>query len=145
MSFLYATKIKPVKVSVNILYSLETSENHRFLMFSRSIKGNIGPKWVKQLQHRQEWHNLILFAWSASSSTVKQNDCKNKTTRLTQIALPKPFSLFHATYIEDIKEFFLKDYVFVQNLFDIKRLSNEIVFKFSKNVDLNIKNDLKIG
>ena len=30
---------------------------------------------------------------------------------------------------------FLKDYFFVQNLFYIKRFSNEIVFKFSKNVE----------
>ena len=74
-------------------------------MFLGSIKGNIDPEWVKQLQYRQEWHDLILFAWNASSSIVKQNDCKNKTTWLTQIALPNFFSLFHATYIEDIKEF----------------------------------------
>ena len=37
---------------------------------------------------------------------VKQNDYENKTTWLTQTALSKSFSLFHATYIEDIKEFF---------------------------------------
>ena len=40
---------------------------------------------------------------------------------------------------------FLKDYFFVQNLFCIKRFSNKIVFKFSKNVELKIVNDLKIG
>ena len=48
----------------------------------------------------------MLLAWNASSSIVKQNDCKNKTTWLTQIALSKSFSLFHTTYIEDIQEFF---------------------------------------
>ena len=40
---------------------------------------------------------------------------------------------------------FLKDYFFVQNLFYIKRLSNEIIFKFLKNVDFKIVNDTKIG
>ena len=40
---------------------------------------------------------------------------------------------------------FLKDYFFAQNLLYIKRFSNEIVFKFSKNVELKIANDLKIG
>ena len=85
-------------------------------MFSGGIKGNIDPKGVKQLQYRQGQHNLILFIWNASSSIVKQNDCKNKATWLTQTALSKSFSLFHATYIEDIKDF-LKDYFFIQNLF----------------------------
>ena len=56
----------------------------------------------------------------------------------------KSFSLFHATYIEDIKEF-LERVFFVQNLFYVKTLSNEIVFKFFKNVDLKIENDSKIG
>ena len=40
---------------------------------------------------------------------------------------------------------FLKDYFFVQNLFYIKSFSNEIVFKFSKNVELKVVNDSKIG
>ena len=93
-------------INVNFPYPLETSENHRFFMFSGGIKGNIDPKWVKQLQYQRERHNLILFAWNASGSLVKQNDCKNKTTWLTQTALSKSFSLFHTTYIEDIKEFF---------------------------------------
>ena len=38
---------------------------------------------------------------------------------------------------------FLKDYFFVQNLFYVKSCSNEIVFKFSKNVKLKIVNDRK--
>ena len=37
------------------------------------------------------------------------------------------------------------DNFFVQNLFYIKRFSNEIVFKFSKNVELKIVIDPKIG
>ena len=45
-------------------------------------------------------------AWNASSSIVKQNDCKKKTTWLTQAALSKSSSLFHTTNIEDVKEYF---------------------------------------
>ena len=52
--------MKPV--DIKFLYHLETSENHRFFMFSGSRKGNIDPKWVKQQQYRREWHNLILLA-----------------------------------------------------------------------------------
>ena len=48
----------------------------------------------------------MFFAWNASSSGVKQNDCKSKTPWLTQTALSKSFPLFNTTYIEDIKEFF---------------------------------------
>ena len=81
----------------------------------------------------------MLLAWSASSSVV------NKTiVRLTQRSLSKPFSLFHNTYIDDIKGFFQND-SFVQNLFYIKRFSKKIVFKFSKNVEWKIVNDPKIG
>ena len=32
------------------------------LMFSGGIKGNIDPKWVKQLQYQRERHNLMLLA-----------------------------------------------------------------------------------
>ena len=39
---------------------------------------------------------------------------------------------------------FLKDYFFVKNLLHIKRFSNKIAFKFSKNVELKVVNDLKI-
>ena len=35
---------------------------HRFLMLSGGIKGNIDPKWVKQLQYRRERHSLVLPA-----------------------------------------------------------------------------------
>ena len=112
-------------------------------MFSGGTKGNTDPKWVKQQQYRYEPHNLMLLTWNVSS-IVKQNNCRNKTTWLTQTALCKSFSLFHTTYIEDIKEF-LKDYFFVQNLLYIKRFSNKIVFKFSKNVELKIVNDPQIG
>ena len=84
---------------------METSENHRFFMFSGGTKGNIDPKLVKQQHYRREQYNLMLLAWNASSSIVKQNDCK-KTTWLTQITLAKSFSLCHTTYIEDVKEFF---------------------------------------
>ena len=81
----------------------------------------------------------MLLTWNASISIVKQNGCKNKTTWLTQSALSKSLSLFHITYIEDTKEFF-KGLFFFQNLFYIKRFSNEIVFKFSKNAELKIFN-----
>ena len=37
---------------------------------------------------------------------LKQSDCWNKTTCLSQTDLPKSCSLFRTTYIEDIKEFF---------------------------------------
>ena len=54
-------------------------------------------------------------------------------------ALSKSFFLFHTTYIKEVFKGFLKkifkDYFFVQNLFYINRFSNEIVFKFSKNVE----------
>ena len=49
-------------------------------MFSGGTKGNIDPKWVKKQQYPGEWHNLMLLAWNSSSSIVKQNDRKNKTT-----------------------------------------------------------------
>ena len=52
LKFLYTTKIKPVEVNVNFLYSLETSENHRFLKFPGGTKENIDPKWIKQQQYR---------------------------------------------------------------------------------------------
>ena len=100
---------------------------------------------VKQLQHPREWHELMLLVLNTSSSIVKQNDCKNKTTWLIQAALSNSFSLFYTTYIEEIKEFYIKDYFFVENLFYIKRFSNEIVFKFSENVELKIVDDPKIG
>ena len=47
---------------MNFLYHLETLENHRFFMSSESIKGNIDPKWAKQLQYRRERHNLMVLA-----------------------------------------------------------------------------------
>ena len=94
----------------------------------------------QETKKRREWHSLMLLAWHASSSIVKQNGCKNKTTWLTQTALCESFFLFHTTYIipltlKTLKNF-LKDYFFIQNLFYIKRFSNEIVFKCSKNVKL---------
>ena len=109
-------------------------------MFSGSIKGNIDLKWVKQLQYQREPNNLILLAWNASTSIVKQNDCKNKTIWLTQTVLSKSFSLFHTTYIEDIKGI-LKDF-FLFKIY-IKRFSNKIIFKFSKNVELKTADDPK--
>ena len=54
--------MKPVEVSVDFLYHLETSKSHRFFMFLGGTKGNIDPKWVKQQQYWREWHNLMLFA-----------------------------------------------------------------------------------
>ena len=104
-SFYMRLKLSQLR-SILIFIPLGNIGNHTFFMFSGGIKRNIDPKWVKQLQYRREWHNLMLFTWNASSSIVKQNDCKNKTTWLTQTALPKYLYLFHATYIEDIKEFF---------------------------------------
>ena len=47
MYFLYTTKIKPVEVNVNLLYPLETSENHIFGV-SGDTKGNNDLKWVKK-------------------------------------------------------------------------------------------------
>ena len=38
----------PVEDNVNLLYHLETSENHRFFMFLRGTQRNIDPKSVKQ-------------------------------------------------------------------------------------------------
>ena len=49
-------------------------------MFLRGTKGDIDPKWVNQQQYRRERHNLMLLAWGVSSSIVKQNECKYKTT-----------------------------------------------------------------
>ena len=63
-----------------------------FFIFSGGIKENIAQFHVASL--------------NAISSIVKRNDCKNKTTWLTQITFSKSFSLFHNTYIEDINEFF---------------------------------------
>ena len=49
------------------------------------------------------------------------------------------YSLFHTTYIKDIKELF-------KGLFSrSERFSNEIGFKFSKNVELKTVNDPKIA
>ena len=79
----------------------------------------------------------MFFAWNASGSIVKQNDCENKTPWLTQTALSKSFSLYLIPLTLKTLKNFLKDYFFVQNLFYIKRLSNKIIFKFSKSVDLN--------
>ena len=86
----------------------------------------------------------MLLAWNAGRSIVKQNNCKNKTTCSTKTALSKSFSLFHTSYIEDIKEFF-KGLFFFQILFYNKIFSNEMVFKFPKNSELKIVIDPKIG
>ena len=86
----------------------------------------------------------MMLAWNAGRSIVKQNDCKNKTTCSTKTALSKSFSLFHTSYIEDIKEFF-KGLFFFQNLFYIKIFSNEMDLKFPKNSELKIVIDPKIG
>ena len=85
-SFYTRLKLSQLR-SVLFLYHLETSENHRFCMFLEGTKGNIDPRWVKQQQYRRERHSLMLSAWNVSSSFVKQNDYKNKTTWLTQTAL----------------------------------------------------------
>ena len=55
--------------------------------------------------------------------------------------MSKSFSLFHPTYIEDIKGI-LKDFFFLFKIY-IKRFSNKIVFKFSKNVELKTADDPK--
>ena len=55
---------------------------------------------------------------------VVRNDCKNKKTWLTQAALSKPFSLFHTTYIEDIKEF-VKVLFFDQTYFMSKDIATK--------------------
>ena len=72
--------MKPVEVNVNFLYHLGTSENYRFFMFLGDTKENIDPKWVKQQQYWRERHSLMLLPENASSSIVKQSDCKNKAT-----------------------------------------------------------------
>ena len=54
--------MKPVEVNVNILYPLETSENHRLFMFPGDTKRNIDPEWLKQQQYRRERHNFMLLA-----------------------------------------------------------------------------------
>ena len=92
--------------------------------------------WKKRLNNHNVRESGTI--WYCLAETVKvqsrkQSDCKNKTTWLIQTTLSKSFSLFHTTYIETLKNL-LKDYFFVQNLFYIERFSNEIVFKFSKNV-----------
>ena len=74
------------------------------ILFLVHTEGNIDPKWVTQQQYRQERHNLMLLVWNVSSLIVNQNNCKNKTTWITNKALSKSFSLFHTTYIEDIKD-----------------------------------------
>ena len=102
-------------------------------MFPGSTKGNIDLKWVKQQQYQRKWHDLMLLAWNASSSIVKQNDCKNKTW-LTQTTLPKSFFYVIPLALKN----FWKDYFFVQHLFYFKRFSNETIFKFSKNLELKI-------
>ena len=86
----------------------------------------------------------MMLAWNAGRSIVKQNDCKNKTTCSTKTALSKSFSLFHTSYIEDIKEFF-KGLFFFQNLFYIKIFSNEMDLKFPKNSELKLVIYPKIG
>ena len=35
--------MEPVEVNVNLLYHLETLENHRFFMLLEGTKGNIDP------------------------------------------------------------------------------------------------------
>ena len=84
-------------------------------------------------------------ARNASSSIVKQNDSENKTTWLAQTVLSKSFSWNRTNYIEDIKNNFSKDYFFAKNLLYIKKFSSKMLFKFSKNVELKIVNDSKIG
>ena len=102
----------------------------------------------------------LFFVPSGAKGLRKENICEQKLAELKFVNwttknkkkcgkivnehILKSFSLFHATYIEDSKEF-LKRVFFVQNLFYVKTLSNEIVFKFSKNVNLKIENDPKIG
>ena len=54
---------------------------------------DIDQKWVKQQQHRQERHNLMLLTWNVKSLFEKQNDCKNTATWLTQTA--QSFILCH--------------------------------------------------
>ena len=79
--------------SMLIFYTNWKHQKSTNVWFSGGIKGNIDPKWVKQQQYRRERQNLMLLAWNACSSIVKQKYFKNKTTWLTQIALSKSFSL----------------------------------------------------
>ena len=91
--------------------------------------------WVKQLQYRCKRQNLMLLAWNACSSILKQNGCKNKTTWLTQTALSKFFPLFHITYIEDIKRFlmdFWKDFSSFKTYFILKDLVTQSFLNFPK-------------
>ena len=131
-SFYMRLKLSQLR-SMLIFYTLwKHQKTTDFCMFSVSIKRNIDPRWVKQLQYRREWHNLMLFAWKASSSIVKQNDCKNKTTWLTQIALPKSFSLFHANFMEGIKEFFKGLFFSFKTCFILKNWATKSFLNFRK-------------
>ena len=69
----------------------------------------------------------MLLAWNASSSISKQKDCKNKKTWLTQTALCKYFSLFHITYIEDIRIIFS-----LKTCFILKDLATKSLLNFQK-------------
>ena len=51
---------------------VENIELEIFQWFYGLQEGNLDPKWVKQLQYRRDWYNLMLLAWNASSSIVKQ-------------------------------------------------------------------------
>ena len=63
-----------------IFKPLETSDNHKLSVFSGSMKGNIDPKRVEQLQYQRKRHNLMLLACNVSSSIPKKNYLNNKTT-----------------------------------------------------------------
>ena len=74
----------------------------------------------------------MFLAWNASSLIVKQNDCKNKATWLTQAALPKSFSLSDTSYIEELKNF-LKNFIFsFKNCFILKDLATKSFLNFWK-------------
>ena len=102
-SFYIQLKLSQLK-SILIFYATWKHKKTTNFLFLGGTKGNSDPKWVKQQQYWRERYNLILLTWNVSSSIVKQSDCKNITTRLTQTALCKFFSLFHTTYIEDVKK-----------------------------------------
>ena len=108
-------------------------------MFSGGTKGNINPKWVRQQQYWRERHNLMLVTWNTSSSILKQNDYKNKTTWLNQTTLSESFSLFHATYTEDVKEFFRIIFSF-KICFILKDLAAKSFLNFRKMWNVNLTN-----
>ena len=61
-TFYIRLKLSRLRSMLSFYTPWKASENHRILMFSGSIKGNIDPKWVNQLQYWRGRHNFMLLA-----------------------------------------------------------------------------------